>query len=99
MFWGNTAHTGLAGLVVLGLNSDCTAVSYFTATYQWNYGVFSSTASSLVMSHLRLSVGKVGINLNVFGPDPVQHFIGGKSISVTSKIHAHMYICREMMQC
>ena len=37
------------------------------------------------MSHLRVSVGRVGLNLNVFGPDPVQHFIGGKSISVSGE--------------
>lgn len=83
--WGNTAHSGLIGLVILGLPRDCTAVSGFSATHQWNYGIFSSTASSLALSHIRVGVGKVGINLNVFGPDPVQHFVGGKSASVSGK--------------
>ena len=73
----------MTGLVILGLPTDCTAVTGFTATHQWDYAIFSSTASSLVASHLRLSVGKVGLNLNVFGPNPVHHFIGGKTITVT----------------
>ena len=81
----NTAHSGFAGLLILGLPSDCTAVTGFTATHQWNYAIFSSTASSLVVSRVRVAVTKVGLNVNVFGPDPVQHFIGGKTIAVSGK--------------
>ena len=32
-----------------------------------------------------MAVGKVGMNLNVFGPNPVQHFIGGKTISISGE--------------
>ncbi len=85
MFWDNTAHSGLMGLVVLGLPRDCTAIGGFTATLQWNYGVFSSTASSLVATHLRIGVGKVGVNLNVFGPNPVAHLRGNKFISISGE--------------
>lgn len=82
MFWGNTAHSGYIGLVVLGLRNACTAIGGFTSMYQWNYGVFSSTASSLITTHLKISIGKVGLNLNVFGPNPVAHHIGRKSIVI-----------------
>lgn len=53
--------------------------------YQWNYGVFSSTASSLVVTHLKVAVGKVGVNLNVFGPNPVAHLLGEKFIRIAGK--------------
>ena len=85
MFWDNTAHCGLIGLVVLGLARDCTSIGGFTTSHQWNYGVFSSTASSLVTSHLKVGVGKVGINLNVFGPNPVAHILGNKFITISGK--------------
>lgn len=81
-FWDNTAHTGLLGLSVLGLPSSCTSIGGFSAMFQWNYGVFSSTASSLVATHLKIAAGKVGLNLNVFGPNPVEHFLGRKSITI-----------------
>ncbi len=85
MFWDNTAHGGLIGLVVLGLPMPCTAIGGFTTTLQWNYGVFSSTASSLVATHLRVGVGKVGLNLNVFGPNPVAHLLGNKFITLSGE--------------
>ncbi len=50
--------------------------------FQWNYAVFSFTASSLAATHLKIAVGKVGLNLNVFGPNPVAHLTGGKTITV-----------------
>ncbi len=53
--------------------------------FQWNYAVFSSTASSLAATHLKVAVGKVGLNLNIFGPNPVAHLLGGKTISVTGE--------------
>lgn len=53
--------------------------------YQWNYGVFSSTASSLLATHLKIAAGKVGLNLNVFGPNPVAHHVGNKFIRVAGK--------------
>ena len=87
MFWDKTAHSGFIGLVVLGLPNDCTVIGGFTAAYQWNYGVFSSTASSLVTTHLKIGIGKVGLNLsmNVFGPNPVAHLLGKKSISISGE--------------
>ena len=86
LFWGNTAHTGLIGLNVMGTSSDCTSVGGFTSSYQWNYGVFSSTASSLVATHLKIATGKVGLNLNVFGPDPVRHLLGNKFIRIQDSL-------------
>ena len=53
--------------------------------HQWNYAIFSSTASSLVTTHLKIGVGKVGLNLNVFGPNPVKHLLGKKFISINGK--------------
>lgn len=50
--------------------------------HQWNYAIFSSTASSLSVTHLKIAVGKVGLNLNVFGPNPVAHLLGKKSIVI-----------------
>ena len=85
MFWNNTAHTGLIGLNILGLPHDCTAIGGFTATHQWNYAIFSSSASSLSATHLKIAVGKVGLNLNVFGPNSVSHLLGRKSIYVKGK--------------
>lgn len=86
-FWDNTAHTGLIGLNILGLPSDCTAVGGFTSLFHWNYGVFSSLASSLVLSHVKVAVGKVGINLNIFGPNPVAHHLGRKFISIEGMLN------------
>ncbi len=54
--------------------------------YHWNYAVFSSTASSLIATHLKIAVGKVGLNLNVFGPNPVAHYLGNKFIRVAGII-------------
>ena len=82
-FWDNTAHTGLIGLNVLGLPEQCTAVGGFTSVYQWNYAVFSSIASSLVATHMKIGIGKVGLNLNVFGPNPVAHLLGRKSVTIS----------------
>jgi len=82
MFWSNTAHSGLIGLNILGVPEDCTSVGGFTAMFHWNYAVFSSTASSLSVSHLKVAVGKVGLNLNVFGPDPVAHLVADKFVSI-----------------
>ena len=90
-FWDNTAHTGLIGLVVLGLPEDCTAVGGFTATHQWSYGVFSSIASSLAVTHLRIGVGKIGLNLNLFGPSPIGHFLGGKFIDISGECADQKY--------
>ena len=70
---------------MLGLPEPCTAVGGFSSMFQWNYAVFSSTASSLAVSHLRVGVGKVGLNLNVFGPNPVAHLLGNKSITVAGE--------------
>ena len=86
MFWNNTAHSGLTGLVVLGIPHECTSIGGFTATHHWDYSIFSSTASSLVATHLRLAVGKVGVNLNVFGPNPVAHLLGHKSITLADSL-------------
>ena len=95
-FWGNTAHSGLIGLNVLGIPHPCTAVGGFTSAFQWNYGVFSSTASSLVVTHLKVATGKVGINLNIFGPDPVAHLRGHKFITISGKLtlFLHEISCR-----
>lgn len=88
MFWNNTAHTGLIGLNILGLPHKCTAIGGFTASHQWNYAIFSSTASSLSATHLKIAVGKVGLNLNIFGPNSVSHLLGRKSVVIRGRIVA-----------
>ena len=86
MFWNNTAHTGLVGLNVLGTSSPCTSIGGFTSAFHWTYGVFSSLASSLVVTNMAIASGKVGMNLNVYGPDPVQHLLGRKFVQVTNSL-------------
>ena len=54
----------------------------FTALRHYDYSVFSSIASRLVVSHMILAIGKVGFNLNIFGPNPVQHLVGRKWIKI-----------------
>lgn len=72
--------------MVLGVPDQCTSIAGLTATHHWDYTVFSSTASSLVASHLKLAAGKVGLSLNVFGPDPVAHELGGKSVTILDSL-------------
>ena len=86
MFWNNTAHTGLVGLNVLGTSSPCTSIGGFTSAFHWNYGVFSSVASSLVVTNMRIATGKVGMNLNMYGPDPVQHLLRGKFVQISNSL-------------
>ena len=81
-FWGNKAHSGLIGLVVLGLPAECTAIGGFTSYSNWDYGIFSSTASRLAVTDCTIASGKIGLNLNIFGPDPVAHRLGRKWIKI-----------------
>ena len=85
-FWNNSAHSGLIGLVVLGVPEDCTSVGGLTATHHWDYTVFSSVASSLALTNIKMAIGKVGLNLNVFGPNPVLHQLGRKSVGIFNAI-------------
>ena len=86
MFWNNTAHSGLIALVILGLPVDCASVSGLTATHHWDYTIFSSSASSIAITNMKLAVTKVGLNLNLFGPDPVAHRLGRKSITINNTL-------------
>ena len=86
MFWNNTAHSGLIALVILGLPTDCASVAGLTASHHWDYSIFSSSASSLSVSHMKLAIGKVGVNLNIFGPDPVAHYLGRKSVQLSNSL-------------
>ena len=86
LFWGNTAHSCLTGLLVIGVPAHCTAVGGFTSYLTWDYGVFSSTASRLVVSHSVVASGKVGLNLNVFGPNPVAHLLGRKWVKLENSL-------------
>eukprot|EP00117_Sycon_ciliatum_P037364 scpid335/ scgid27970/ Fibrocystin-L; Polycystic kidney and hepatic disease 1-like protein 1 len=85
-FWDNTAHGGLIGLKVVGVADMCTAIGGFTVTHHWDYGIFSWTASSLVITDVAIAVGHVGVNLNVFGPDPVQHLFEDKSVKLQKSL-------------
>lgn len=73
-------------MVILGLPSDCSSVSGMTAHHHWDYTVFSSSPNSVSVSHMKLAIGKVGFNLNIFGPNPVAHLIGRKSIHITDSL-------------
>ena len=35
---------------------------------------------------MKLAVGKIGLNLNIFGPDPVAHLLGQKSIKIVNTL-------------
>jgi plastocyanin len=85
-FWGNSAHTGMMGLVVMGLTEPCSAVGGFVAARQWEYGIFSSIASRLAVRQVAVAVGHTGLCLNVFGPDPVKHLLDYKWIKVDDSL-------------
>lgn len=74
------------GLLITGLPLDCTSVAGFTVLRHYDYSVFSSTASPLVVSHMILGIGKVGFNLNIFGPNPVRHLLGRKWIRIEQSL-------------
>lgn len=73
-------------MVILGLPADCSSVSGLTAHHHWDYTVFSSSPSSVTVSYMKLAIGKVGFNLNIFGPNPVAHLIGRKSIHIMNSL-------------
>lgn len=85
-FWGNAAHTGMIGLVITGLNEPCSAAGGIVIARQWEYGVFSSTASSVAVGELAVAVGHTGLCLNIFGPDPVKHLFNRKWIKVDDSL-------------
>ena len=70
----------------MGIPAQCTAVGGFTSYLTWDYGVFSSIASRLVVSHSVIASGKVGLNLNVFGPNPVAHLLGRKWVKLENTL-------------
>ena len=71
---------------MLGVPEDCTSVGGLTATHHWDYTVFSSVASSLAVTNVKMAIGKVGFNLNVFGPNPVLHQLGRKSVTIFNTV-------------
>lgn len=85
-FWDNSAHSGLIGLVITGLNEPCSAAGRFVAARQWEYGVFSSTASRVAVREMAVAVGHTGLCLNIFGPDPVKHQLDYKWIKVDDSL-------------
>ena len=82
----NLAHTTWTGMHITGIPANCTMVNSFTSIWAWNYGIFSQTVSSLYLSKIVVAVGKVGLNLNTRGPDPIQHLLGKKFISITDSL-------------
>ena len=84
--WGNKAHSGLIGLVIMGLPTECTAIGGFTAYNNWDYGIFSSIASRLTVTNCKFAIGKIGLNLNIFGPDPVAHRLGRKWVKIENTL-------------
>ena len=86
MIQDNLAHTTWTGLLITGVPEDCTAVSTFTSIWAWNYGIFSQTISSLFVSKVIIAVGKIGLNLNGLGPDPIKHLLGNKYIHITNSL-------------
>lgn len=74
------------GLVVMGLRQSCSAVGGFMAARQWEYGIFSSIASSLAVRQVAVAVGHTGLCLNLFGPDPVKHLVSYKWIKVEDSL-------------
>ena len=67
--------------------------------FQWNYALFSSTASSLVATHLKVASGKVGLNLNIFGPNPVEHLLGKKFITIAGEYLFNICVCVYVCTC
>ena len=74
------------GLVITGLNEPCSAAGGFVTARQWEYGVFSSTASRVSVRELAVAVGHTGLCLNIFGPDPVTHLVDYKWITVDDSL-------------
>ena len=67
--------------MISGLPLDCTSVARFTGLRHYDYFVFS-----IASSHMILAIGKVGFNLNVFGPDSVRHLLGRKGIKIEKSL-------------
>ena len=76
----------MIALVILGLPKDCASVGGLTASHHWDYSVFSSSSSSIAITHMKLAIGKIGINLNIFGPNSVSHLLGGKSTKIENSL-------------
>lgn len=70
----------------MGLPTECTAVGGFTAYTNWDYGIFSSIASRLTVTDCKIAIGKIGLNLNIFGPDPVAHRLGRKWVRIKNTL-------------
>lgn len=85
-FWENTAHSALIGLKVVGLPADCTSIGRFIATHHWDYGIFTWTASSLIVTQSAIGIGRVGLVANVFGPNPVQHLYQDKQVRLEDSL-------------
>ena len=86
MIHDNLAHTTWTGMLITGVPEECTAVSTFTSIWAWNYGIFSQTVSSLSVSQVVIAVGKIGLNLNTLGPDPIKHLLGNKYVYITNSL-------------
>ena len=82
----NIAHTTWTGMLITGTPNNCTAIKSFISLWAWNYGIFSQTASSLFLSRIVIVVGKIGLNLNIFGPDPIKHLLGRKFVHITNSL-------------
>ncbi|KAI6655737.1 Fibrocystin-L-like [Oopsacas minuta] len=82
----NLAHTTWTGMLITGISENCTTVNTFTSIWAWNYGIFSQTISSLSVSGIVIAVGKIGLNLNTLGPDPIEHLLGNKYISISDSL-------------
>lgn len=86
MFWNNTAHSGLMGFVVTGVPGDCSSIGGLISILHYEYGIFSSMASSLVVTDAIVQAEKIGVNLNVFGPSSVAHMLGHKTIAIHNSV-------------
>ena len=86
MVQDNLAHTTWTGMLITGVSEDCTFMSKFTSIWAWNYGIFSQTVSSLSLSQVVIAVGKIGLNLNTLGPDPIKHLLGNKYVHITNSL-------------
>ena len=78
----------LVGLHIVAASTKhtCLKVTTFVANLNWDLGIYGHVRPSINLHECFVSGSKVGILINSFGPDPAQHMIERKSISIFDSV-------------
>ena len=87
-FYNNTAHSNLVGLEIVGAGEgvECAEVGFFRAYRNWDIGVHANVRQSLHLRDSFVAESIVGVLLNVYGPDSVQHEVEDKIVTVSRTV-------------